>query len=403
MDTFDAAQNLQWTESHMPLMKEIASEFADTQPFRGIRIGVSLHLEVKTAVLVLALARGGADVVAAGNYGTTRDDMVALLREKGIDARGSGSDSREEHLATVQSVVESRPDMLLDNGADLVKLAIDLDVPVLGATEETTSGHMRLTTELAEVVSVPVIVINDSPLKAIVENKHAVGQSVYESFCRLTNLMPQSRSMLVVGYGWCGRGIAHYARANGAHVCVAEVDEIKALEAAVDGFRVGSVEEMIGGVDVVITATGFQNVVGESAITRMRDGVLLANAGHFDWEIDLGAIDALTVERTPLGHTIERHVLNDGRTLDVIARGRMMNLAGPQPKGNSIESMDLGFAMQALSLERIVREHDNLPSGAQPVPDDINRELARRFVEAMQNSVGNGKGNETSLSANTQE
>jgi len=388
----EAAQLLQWTESHMPLMRDIAREFEETQPFRGIRIGVSLHLEVKTAVLLLALRRGGADVVAAGNYGTSQDDIVALLRENGVDARGSGSESREKHLATVRSVVESMPDVLLDNGADLLKLAIDLGVSVLGATEETTSGHMRLTTELASLVHVPVIVINDSPLKAIVENKHAVGQSVYESFCRLTNLMPQSRSMLVVGYGWCGRGIAYYAKANGAHVCVAEVDEIKAMEAAVDGFRVGSVEEMISGVDVVITATGSQNVVGETAIARMRDGVLLANAGHFDWEIDLAAIDAVTLERTPLGHTIERHVLEDGRTVDVIARGRMMNLAGPQPKGNSIESMDLGFAMQALSLERIVRAHDNLPLGAQPVPDDINRELARRFVEAVHSSVGTDDG-----------
>ena len=397
MDTIEAAQNLHWTESHMPLMTEIASEFEDTQPFRGIRIGVSLHLEVKTGVLVLALRRGGADVVAAGNYGTTQDDMVALLRENGIDARGSGSDTREEHLATVRSVVESKPDVLLDNGADLMKLAIDLDIPVLGATEETTSGHIRLTTGLASLVHVPVIVINDSPLKAIVENKHAVGQSVYESFCRLTNLMPQSRSLLVVGYGWCGRGIAHYARANGAHVCVAEVDEITAMEAAVDGFRVGAVEEMIGGADVVITATGSQNVVGETAISRMRDGVLLANAGHFDWEIDLAVIDAITVERTPLGHTIERHILEDGRTVDVIARGRMMNLAGPQPKGNSIESMDLGFAMQARSLERIVQAYDSLPPGAQPVPDDINRDLARRFVGAIQASVGTDDGSSTSL------
>ena len=388
MDTSDAAQRLRWTESHMPLMKDIAREFEETQPFRGIRIGVSLHLEVKTVVLVLALRRGGADVVAAGNYGTTQDDIVALLRANGIDARGSGSDTRAEHLATVQSIVESEPDLLLDNGADLIRLAVDLHVPVLGATEETTSGHMRLTTELESLVTVPVIVINDSPLKAIVENKHAVGQSVYESFCRMTNLMPQSRSILVVGYGWCGRGIAHYARANGAHVCVAEIDEIKAMEAAVDGFRVGSVEELIRGVDVVITATGSQNVVGDPAINHMRDGVLLANAGHFDWEIDLAAIDALTVERTPLGHTIERHVLEDGRTVDVIARGRMMNLAGEQPKGNSIESMDLGFAMQARSLERIVKAHDALPPGAQPVPDDINRDLAHRFVQAIQASVG---------------
>lgn len=380
----EAAQLLRWTESNMPLTREIGDEFEDTKPFDGLRIGVSLHLEIKTAALLLALRRGGAEVVAVGNYGTTQDHIVGMLRERGIDARGRRSDTHREHLAVVRSILESRPDLLLDNGADLIKLAVDLDARVLGATEETTSGHMRLATELAGSVPFPVIVVNDSPLKAIVENKHAVGQSVYESFCRLTNLMPQGRSLLVVGYGWCGRGIAHYARANGMHVRIAEVDEIKALEAAVDGFRVGSVEEMIAHSDLVITATGMKNVVGESAIHRVRDGAILANAGHFDWEIDLAAIDDLTVETLPLGNTIERHLLVDGRTVDVIARGRMINLAGERAKGNSIQSMDIGLALQARSLERVRVAPGSLADGAQPVPDDINRRLAARFVAALQ-------------------
>ena len=380
----ESVQHLRWTESHMPLMADIRKEYEVKRPFAGLTIGVSLHLEIKTAVLLLTLVRGGASVVAVGNYGTTQDEIVDLLRDRGIDARGSGSDHRDEHLAAVRSVVESSPDLLLDNGADLYRLAVDLGVEVLGGTEETTSGQARLQTELVDLVHVPVIVVNDSPLKAIVENKHAVGQSVYESICRLTNLQPQSRQMLVVGYGWCGRGIAHYARANGARVCVAEVDEIMALEAAVDGFRVGTVSSLIGECDLVITATGAPSVVDGEALSNVRDGTLLANAGHFDWEIDMPALDGMTVGTEELGNTIERHTLGDGRRIDVMARGRMVNLAGPRPKGNSIESMDLGFALQARSLERIVEAHDSLPLGAQPVPDDINRDLARRFVEAAQ-------------------
>lgn len=380
----DSVQHLRWTESHMPLMADIGQEFEVKRPFAGLTIGVSLHLEIKTAVLLLTLVRGGASVVAVGNYGTTQDEIVDLLLNRGIDARGSGSDNRDEHLAAVRSVVESDPDLLLDNGADLFRLAVDLEVDMLGGTEETTSGQTRLQTELVDLVHVPVLVVNDSPLKAIVENKHAVGQSVYESACRLTNLQPQSRRLLVVGYGWCGRGIAHYARANGARVCVAEVDEIKALEAAVDGFRVGTVSSLIGDCDFVITATGAPSVVGEEALAKARDGTLLANAGHFDWEIDMPALDEMTVGTEELGNTIERHTLRDGRRVDVIARGRMMNLAGPRPKGNSIESMDLGFALQARCLERVVESHDSLQPGAQPVPEDINRDLARRFVEAAQ-------------------
>ena len=375
---------IRWTASNMALLGVIGEEFADSKPFDGLRIGVSLHLEAKTAVLLETLHRGGATVIAAGSYGTSQDDVVVYLKARGIDARGSRFDDLETHLGVVGSIVAERPDMLLDNGADLVNLVIENNVEVIGGTEETTSGHMRLNGEFRDRVNFPMIVINDSPLKAIAENQHAVGQSVYESFCRLTNLMPQGKRFLVVGYGWCGRGVAHYARANGAHVTVAEVDEIKMMEAALDGFRVGSVHELIRHADVVITVTGAANVVDAEALAEAPSGLLLANAGHFPIEIDVPYLRTSAEEQVQMGETITRYRFADGRSIDLVADGRMMNLAGPLPKGNTIESMDLGFAMQARSLERVAKYHNDLPPGAQPVPDDINRSLARAFVDAMQ-------------------
>ncbi|MCY3925781.1 MAG: adenosylhomocysteinase [bacterium] len=384
----ETAQRILWTASNMSLLGRIAAEFENTRPFAGRRIGVSLHLEVKTAVLLSTLKAGGAEVVATGNYGTSQDDVVAHLNEQGIDARGSGSDSLERHLGHVDSVIDSNPDILLDNGADLARRAVDRGSAVLGGTEETTSGHNILAGELAPHLNFPIIVINDSPLKALVENKHAVGQSTYESLCRLTNLMPQGKRVLVVGYGWCGRGVAQYMRANGCEVSVAEIDEIKALEAALDGFRVSdSAAALIADADIALTATGTDGVLGAEELRHAPDGLLLANVGHFDREIDVPALNAQTAERIPLGDALARHVLADGRTIDLIAEGRMMNLAGAQPKGNSIESMDMGFAMQARSLERVALAHASLPHGAQPVPDDINRALAREFTRQMGNPV----------------
>lgn len=375
---------IRWTASNMTLLGAIGDEFAATRPFDGLRIGVSLHLEAKTAVLLEVLQRGGATVIAAGNYGTSQVEVVNYLQRQGVDARGSRFDDLDTHTGVVASVIAENPDLLLDNGADLVQLALESDVDVVGGTEETTSGHMRLDGEFRGRVNFPVIVINDSPLKAIAENQHAVGQSVYESFCRLTNLMPQGKRFLVVGYGWCGRGVAHYARANGADVVVAEVDEIKRLEAALNGFRVGSVQELIRDADVVITVTGAENVVDSEALSEASSGVLLANAGHFPFEIDVPYLEASAENRIELGEAITRYRLADDRFIDLVADGRMVNLAGPFPKGNTIESMDLGFAMQARSLERVALHHDKLPVGAQPVPDDINRSLALAFVDAMQ-------------------
>ena len=413
------ASRTDWIRSRMPLLANVRTRFANERPFDGHRIGMSLHLEPKTAVLLETLQAGGAEIVATGNHGSTQDDIVAYLRQQGMTVYGQRTDTIDDHHANVAAVDTARPSILLDNGGDLAALAaarIDVDAVaagdntggtgIVGGTEETTSGGMRLRTELAGLIPFPIIVINDSLLKAIGENKHSVGQSVVESIMRITNLRIAGRRFLVVGYGWCGRGIAQYLRAMGGKVAVAEVDELKAFEAAWDGYRVGGIVDLAGWAEVVITATGHPDVVNAEVFDALADGAVLANAGHFPWEIDVPALYAQATARTMLDDAIERVDLPDGRSIVLLAEGRMMNLAGREPKGNSIEAMDLGFLLQALSLERVVssaRAGDAsagdsgsgdsggastgdrawLVAGAQPVPDDIERDIARRMLAAM--------------------
>ena len=376
---------IDWIRSRMPLLAGARSSFLETRPFDGHRIGMSLHVEPKTAVLLETLQAGGAEIVATGNHGSTQDDVVSALRATGMTVFGSRSDTLEQHEQNIASVLDAAPDVLLDNGADLAAgvVARGLSSTIIGGTEETTSGGDRLRGELAGQIPFPSIVINDSMLKAIGENRHAVGQSVVESFMRITNLMVPGRHFVVVGYGWCGRGVAQYLRALGGQVSVVEIDVLKAFEAALDGFRVGSVETLAPWADVVITATGHAKVVGQSAFDLLRSGAILANCGHFPWEIETDVLKAGAASVRTIDEAIERIDLPDGRHLVLIANGRMFNLAGREPKGNSIESMDLGFLLQALSLERVVTDPSSLVPGAQPVPDDINREIATRFLAAL--------------------
>ncbi len=377
------AARVEWIRSRMPLLAAVREDFAASTPFAGITVGMSLHIEPKTAVLLETLAAGGADVVATGNHGSTQDDVVAFLRESGMTVFGSRDDSLEQHHRNVRSVAQARPQLLLDNGADLAALVADDSDGIIGGTEETTSGGLRLRGELAGSIRFPVIVINDSPLKAIGENKHAVGQSVVESFMRITNLMIPGRRFVVAGYGWCGRGVAHYLRALGGKVAVVEIDEIKAFEAAMDGFRVAPMLELAEWGEVFITATGHPGILTGEFFDRVGSGAILANCGHFPWEIDVAALRELAVSSTQLDVAIERLDLPRDRHVILLADGRMMNLAGREPKGNSLESMDLGFLLQSLSLERVVVATSTLPPGAQPVPDDLNRIIARRMLVTM--------------------
>lgn len=376
---------IEWIRSRMPLLAASRADFADSLPFAGHRIGMSLHLEPKTAVLLETLAAGGAELVATGNQGSTQDDIVAVLRTDGMTVFGSRDDTMDDHHRNVAAVLDESPDILLDNGGDLAAgvVARELGRTIVGGTEETTSGGDRLRSELAGRVPFPMIVINDSRLKAIGENKHAVGQSVVESFMRITNLMIPGRRFVVVGYGWCGRGVAQYLRAMGAKIAVAEIDEFAAFEAAMDGYRVDALENIAGWADVIITATGRPGVVSASLFDMLSDGVVLANCGHFPTEIDVEALRASAVQTRILDDSIERIEFADGRRVVLLAGGRMMNLAGREPKGNALESMDLGFLLQVLSLERLAESSETLPAGAQPVPEDIEREIARRMLAAM--------------------
>ncbi|MFE0017325.1 adenosylhomocysteinase [Mesorhizobium sp. NPDC059054] len=374
----------EWIRSRMSLLAGLRSEFETVRPFAGRRIGVSLHIEPKTAVLLEVLHTGGAEIVGTGNHGSTQDDIVAFLKSQGIGIIGRRDDTLAEHHANLGRILDAAPDILLDNGADLAAGAVARGMAgsILGGTEETTSGGDRLRGELGGKIPFPSIVINDSPLKQIGENKHAVGQSVVESFMRITNLMVPGRRFCVIGYGWCGRGIAQYLRALGGRVAVVEVDEIKALEAALDGFRVAALDTLAPWAEVFITATGRNGVLPAHVAGAMRNGAVLANSGHFPWEIDVEGLRAQAVKTTSLDEALERLDFSDGHHLILVADGRMFNLAGREPKGNSIESMDLGFMLQALSLERVVSGTGLVP-GAQPVPDDINRRIAKLMVEAM--------------------
>jgi adenosylhomocysteinase len=382
------AARVAWIRSRMPLLAAAREHLAASRPFAGHRIGMSLHLEPKTAVLLETLQAGGADVVATGNHGSTQDDIVAHLRATGMTVFGRRDDTLDEHHGNIAAVLDEGFDIVLDNGADLVtgtvtgKHSAGLS-GIIGGTEETTSGGDRLRGELAGRIPFPVIVINDSLLKAIGENKHAVGQSVVESFMRITNLMVPGRRFVVAGYGWCGRGVAHYLRQLGGKVAVVEIDELKAFEAALDGFRVSTIDDLAGWGEVFITATGHAGILTAPFFERVADGAVLANCGHFPWEIDVPALKAGATAVTRLDDAIERVDLPGGRHVILLADGRMMNLAGREPKGNSLESMDLGFLLQSLSLERVATGAATLQPGAQPVPDDIDREIARRMLAAM--------------------
>ena len=375
-----------WIRSRMQLLRNVQETFKRERPFSNKTIGVSLHLEPKTAVLLETLKVGGARIVGTGNLGSTQDDIVEVLKSWGMTIYGARSTDKEEHLRNIAKTVSVKPDLLLDNGADLVECALknNLTSYILGGTEETTSGDDKLRAKFINKINFPIIVINDSPLKRIVENQHAVGQGNVESIMRMTNLMINGRRFVIVGYGWCGRGMAHYIKSFGGRVSIVEIDPVKNLEAVMDGFRVDTMKNLASWGQFFCTATSRESVISVEEFNRMPDGSILANSGHFPDEINVNALRELAVNVNSIGSDLEEFELPNGKKLILLAGGQMIELAGTEPKGNSIEAMDLGFMLQALSLELLAKDSQILSNGPQSVPTAINHKVAELMVESFQ-------------------
>jgi adenosylhomocysteinase len=365
------------------LLQGIGAEFARARPFDGMTIGTGIHLEPKTVALLLTLKQGGARVVSTGNLNSTQPAAVEYLRAHGVEVIGGPTRDPAEHGSFLQQVLDAQPTLLLDNGGDL--FARYLEQPydgLLGGTEETTSGRMRLE-PLRDALRMPILVINDSPIKQFAENEHAVGQSVLESYMRITNRITNGQRVTVFGYGWCGRGVAENFTGAHAQVSVVDSDPVKRLNAHLDGYRTPSRDEAIATADFIVTVTGGQRVLGDADIALFKDGVILANAGHFPVEIDVPAITAHNTvrETTRNDDGVQTLHLTDGRRIHVVAEGHMFNLAGPRPLGNSIESMDMGFALQARCLEAVAAGRAGADACVVPVPRDIDEWVANAYLD----------------------
>src|SRR3989475_2646285 len=373
---------IEWVRASCRLLLGIAEEFAATRPFANLTIGTGIHLEPKTVALLLALKAGGARVVSTGNLNSTQPDAVVYLRGNGVDVVGDRTTDEREHDRYLSDVLAAEPHLLLDNGGDLFQRYLDAPYQrLLGGTEETTSGRVRLA-KLRSQLARPILVINDSPIKQFAENRHAVGQSVLESFLRITNRATNGRNVLVFGYGSVGRGIAASFRNAFASVGVIEPDPVLRLEASFDGFEVPDRATGLRDADVLITATGAQDIITEADLDILKDRVVLINAGHFPAEI---AVDRIMADPRVTGRRdgpegITTLGLTDGREIHVLTEGHMVNLGGPRPLGNSIESMDLGFALQARCLEAVARGRTSPDDVVVPVPPWINGLVAEGFL-----------------------
>jgi adenosylhomocysteinase len=364
------------------LLQQIGAEFERSRPFGGTRIGTGIHLEPKTVALLLTLQRGGAEVVSTGNLNTTQQEAVDYLTSRGLTVVGGPTRDPDEHDANLRAVLAREPELLLDNGGDLFVRYLERPYTGLrGGTEETTSGRVRLA-PLRERIQKPVLVINDSPIKLFVENHHAVGQSIVESFLRITNRATNGRRVTVFGYGSCGKGIAAHFRNAYAIVSVLDVDPVARLQALFDGFSVPERDEALSAADVVVTATGAAGVVTAADLPLLKSGVVLMNAGHFPWEIEVAPLenDPSVASSVEYADGIRTLILADGREVNLLAGGHMVNLAGPRPLGNSIESMDLGFALQARCLEAVASRSVGNEACVVPVPRAIDEAVAAAYV-----------------------
>jgi adenosylhomocysteinase len=379
---------IEWALSEMPVVRGLMARFEKEKPLDGVRVSGCLHITTETANLARTLAAGGADVVlCASNPLSTQDDVAAALVERfAIPVFARRGENTETYYAHVAAALDHRPQITLDDGADLVSEAhrtrSDRLGDIMGGTEETTTGVIRLRAMARDdALRYPIIAVNDADTKHLFDNRYGTGQSTLDGFIRATNFLLAGRVFTVVGYGWCGRGIAMRARGHGAHVVVAEVSPVRALEAVMDGFRVLPLGRAVRESDFVVTATGDKHVVDRRHLEAMKNGCVIANSGHFDVEINVPALRdmAETVHRPR--RSVEEFHLPDGRRLRLLAEGRLVNLAAAE--GHPAAVMDMSFANQALCVAHIRRRHDELERKVHRVPPEIDEEVARLKLSSM--------------------
>lgn len=383
----DGQIKIDWVKANMPLLRSLEEEFFATKPFKNIKIALSVHLEAKTAYLCKVLAAGGAEMFVTGsNPLSTQDDVAAALVHDGLNVYAWYDATDEEYHRHTSRVIEAGPNIIIDDGGDLVHL-IHNEYPekikgVIGGCEETTTGIIRLIAmNKANELKFPMVLVNNADCKHLFDNRYGTGQSVWDGINRTTNLIVAGKNVVVAGYGWCGKGVAMRAKGLGAEVIVTEIDPIKAMEAVMDGFKVMKMEEAAKVGDFFITVTGCRDVITEKCFNVMKDGAICCNAGHFDVEVDVATLRRIAVETKIARKNIMGYKLANGRWINVIAEGRLVNLAAGD--GHPAEIMDMSFAIQALSALHLVQNRDKLPTDTKviDVPKYIDREVAERKIK----------------------
>ena len=378
---------IQWVERHMPVLRGIGEDFRRTRPFEGLKIALSVHLEAKTAYLCRVLEMGGAEMYVTGsNPLSTQDDVAAALASSGMQVFARYGCSMEEYEQCLCEVLSPGPNIIIDDGGDLVHLMhtkfTGLIPGVIGGCEETTTGIHRLRAmDRAGELRFPMVLVNDADCKHMFDNRYGTGQSVWDGIMRTTNLIVAGKTVVVSGYGWCGKGVSLRAKGLGAKVVVTETDAVRALEAVMDGYEVMPMREAAKIGDIFVTVTGCSGVITAEHFPTMKDGAILSNAGHFDVEVDMAALNAMAVNKYEARHNIQGYVLPNGKTLFTIAEGRLVNLAAAD--GHPAEIMDMSFAVQALGAEYLANNRGRLAPGVHDFPRELDDAVARRKLKAL--------------------
>jgi len=381
-------RRIEWANQSMPVLQSIRKEFIKNQPLKGIRISACLHVTTETANLAITLRDGGGDVVlCASNPLSTQDDVAAsLVRDFNISVHAIKGEDNETYYKHILSALDHKPHITMDDGADLVSTALtkrqDVVEGMIAGTEETTTGVIRLRAMAKDgALKYPIIAVNDALTKHMFDNRYGTGQSTMDGVIRCTNSLIAGSKFVIAGYGWCGRGLASRARGMGADVIVTEIDPTKAIEAVMDGYRVMSMHEAATLGDIFVTVTGNKNVISREHFQIMKNGAVVANSGHFNVEIDIPALEKMSSSKRQTRDFVDEYAMKDGRKIYLLGEGRLINLAAAE--GHPASVMDMSFANQALSCEYLVKNHKSLESKVYPVPEELDKKVARLKLESM--------------------